>query len=61
MAVLKSIQVACDEYNSPTMMFVLLRDSMMFFGVVLAVILTNCVIWASHNVSARSSPVVRVL
>lgn len=51
LAIIKTVQVARDEYNSPHMMFILLRDSIMFFVIVLAVILVNCVIWASHNVS----------
>lgn len=32
-------------------MFVLLRDSMIYFGGVLAVALTNCIVWAVGRVS----------
>ncbi|KAJ3485598.1 hypothetical protein NLI96_g4854 [Meripilus lineatus] len=55
LAIIKTVQVARDEYNSPHMMFILLRDSIMFFVIVLAVILVNCVIWASHNVGLFSA------
>ena len=51
LAVVKSIQVAREEQTSSRIMFILLRDSIMFFGIVLAVILTNCIIWASQSVS----------
>ncbi|KAK7685918.1 hypothetical protein QCA50_010726 [Cerrena zonata] len=46
LAIVKSIQYALDDSTTPHLMFVVLRDSMIYFGGVLAVALTNCIVWA---------------
>ena len=51
LAVAKSVQVARSESNTPRILAILLRDSVLYFGGVIAVILTNLIIWAFVRVN----------
>lgn len=46
LAVIKCVQVARAETDTPRVLMVLLRDSVGYFGGVLAVIVSNCVTWS---------------
>ena len=50
LAVVKSIQVAAAEYNTPKVMVVLLRDSAAYFGTILAILVVDITIWAAGRV-----------
>lgn len=50
LAIIKSVQVARAESNTPRVLAILLRDSVLYFGGVIAVILTNLVFWAGVRV-----------
>ena len=54
LAIAKSIHIARSESNTPKVLTVLLRDSVLYFGGVMFVILTNLIIWASVRVSVSS-------
>lgn len=55
LAIIRSIQFALDDTTTPHLMFVLLRDSIMYFGGMVAVVLANCVIWAVGRESLFTS------
>ncbi|CAL1694026.1 unnamed protein product [Somion occarium] len=46
LALIKCVQCAGDPSTTPQLMIVLLRDSFIFFGGMLAVALINCTVWA---------------
>ena len=50
LAVSRSIQFAFGGGTTPHLMFILIRDSVMYFGGILAVVLTNCIVWAVGRV-----------
>ena len=50
LAVIKSVQTAAGEYNTPKVMVVLLRDSATYFGSILSVLIVNIVIFTAARV-----------
>ena len=50
LTVVKSIQVAVAEYNTPKVMAVLLRDSAAYFGSILAILVINITIFKAARV-----------
>jgi len=51
LVVVKWIRLSRSGVSAQNMMLILLRDSVIFFGAALAVILTNCIIWAKQDLS----------
>ena len=50
LAVIKSVQTAAAQYNTPKVMVVLLRDSAAYFGSILSVLIVNIVIFSAARV-----------
>ena len=50
LAIIKAVQAGRNELHTPKILVVLLRDSVAYFGGILAIILTNLVIWAAARV-----------
>ena len=55
LAVTKSIQAAAAQYKTPRIMVVLLRDTAMYFGSILLVLIANIVVFTAIRVRASSS------
>ena len=53
LATIKAIEVARHEFRTPKILAVLLRDSVAYFGGIVAIILTNLVISAAARVCSR--------
>ena len=56
LAIAKACQTARQEWHTPKILVVLLRDSVVYFGGVLAIILTNLVIIFTARVRFASLP-----
>jgi len=46
LAIYKSIEIAQESATTPNLMFILIRDSVIFYGGMFAVVMTNCIVWA---------------
>ncbi|KAK7685915.1 hypothetical protein QCA50_010722 [Cerrena zonata] len=51
LAIIKSVRQAMKDTTTPHLMFILLRDSIVYFGGMLAVVLANCIVWAAGRES----------
>lgn len=46
LAIYKSIEIARENTTTPNLMYILIRDSVIFYGGMFAVVMTNCLVWA---------------
>ena len=61
LAVIKLIQVASARYSTPAVMFVLLRDSAAYFGIILAWLIADITIWAAGRVRQNPQCLCKIL
>ena len=55
LAITKVYEAVQQEWHAPKLLVTLLRDSLVYFGGALAVILVNVLIWSTARVCAASS------
>ena len=53
LALIKALQMASAEYATPRVVVVLLRDTMVYYGSILALYVINEIIWTVARVSSH--------
>lgn len=61
LAIAKIVKAARQEWQTPKLLIILVRDSLVYFGGALAIILVNACMWSTARVSSSKLALVKML